>query len=164
MLTTRQLRRHRHGALSLVPLVAICAATCTSPRAELPSTVPAAPAVEPTIEPAVAPAAKPVTETLLASEEEYQGWRYYHLYCARCHGDDVLGSSQAPDLRKSVKEGIGADSFFVLVRDGSTENKEMKGFQDVLDDFRIRQIHSYVVARGEGRLFAGRPKRATPPD
>ena len=102
----------------------------------------------------------------MASEEEYQGWRYYHLYCSRCHGEDVLGSAQAPDLRKSVSTGgIGPDSFFVLVRDGSTENKEMKGFHDVLDDFRIRQIHSYVIARSEGRLIAGRPRRAsTPPN
>ncbi|HJU90716.1 MAG TPA: c-type cytochrome [Gemmatimonadaceae bacterium] len=111
------------------------------------------------------PAAKPVSDKLVASEHEYQGWRYYHLYCSRCHGEDVLGSAQAPDLRKSVSTGgIAADSFFVLVRDGSAENKEMKGFHDVLDDIRIRQIHAYVVARSEGRLTVGRPRRAEPPN
>jgi hypothetical protein len=32
----------------------------------------------------------------------YQGWRVFQLNCARCHGPDATGSSQAPDLLARV--------------------------------------------------------------
>jgi mono/diheme cytochrome c family protein len=92
--------------------------------------------------------AKPATQGLVASESEYQGWRYYHLYCARCHGQDALGAAAAPDLRQSIAPGrIARDSFFVLVRDGSTENEEMPAHREVLEDDRIHQVYDYVKAR-----------------
>ncbi|HEU5169402.1 MAG TPA: hypothetical protein VFU46_02630, partial [Gemmatimonadales bacterium] len=28
----------------------------------------------------------------------YEGWKYYNLNCARCHGEDVLGTTIAPHL------------------------------------------------------------------
>jgi hypothetical protein len=55
---------------------------------------------------------------------------------------------------------VTADSFAVMVRNGS-ENREMKGFEDLLDDQRIEQIYVYIKARSEGRLAAGRPHRAS---
>ena len=36
-------------------------------------------------------------------EKTYQGWKYYNLNCARCHGEDVLGTSIAPHLIVSLK-------------------------------------------------------------
>jgi mono/diheme cytochrome c family protein len=171
MLANRRAWQGRRMSFPWLALAAMAATpSCSRSSVDPPATAPAvAPATAPAPAPAPAPAAtaaaqKPATDSLVASEDEYQGWRYYHLYCSRCHGEDVLGSAQAPDLRKSVATGgIGADSFFVLARDGSKENEEMPGFQDVLEDARIRQIHSYVLARSEKRLGFGRPRRAAPP-
>jgi mono/diheme cytochrome c family protein len=104
------------------------------------------------------------SDKLLVTEAEYQGWKYYAVYCERCHGADALGTVDAPDLRFSISaEGeVTPDSFRVIVRNG-TENREMKGFEDLLDDQRIEQVYSYIKARGEGRLAAGRPHRAPGP-
>ena len=151
---------------------------CSHPpveRASAPAVEPAparAPAAPPPSAPsqAAAPAAAPAPGTsgdkLVVTEAEYQGWRYFHVYCERCHGTDALGTVDAPDLRYSVSaEGeVTADSFRVIVRKGTQnkeENKVMKGFEDLLDDQRIDQLYAYVKARSEGRLAAGRPHRAS---
>ena len=165
-------------ARTLKATVLACMLGCSHPPVERTS----APAVEPAPAPApaapppsapsqaAAPAAAPAPGTsgdkLLVSEAEYQGWRYFHVYCERCHGTDALGTVDAPDLRYSVSaEGeVTADSFRVTVRKGTQnkeENKVMKGFEDLLDDQRIEQLYAYVKARSEGRLAAGRPHRAS---
>jgi mono/diheme cytochrome c family protein len=96
----------------------------------------------------------------LASEAEYQGWRYYQLYCARCHGDDALGSMLAPDLRHAVSAegGVTHDSLTLVVRRGS-DDKQMPSFDELLDASRIDQVYAYIKARSEGRLPPGRPRR-----
>ena len=137
---------------------------CSRPVEQAP-----APAVEPapTVAPS-APAPDPSRDKLLVTETEYQGWRYFHVYCERCHGTDALGTVDAPDLRYSVSSegGVTADSFRIVVRKGA-ENKEekkvMKGFEDLLDDQRIDQLYAYIMARSEGRLAAGRPHKAPAP-
>jgi mono/diheme cytochrome c family protein len=131
---------------------------------------PAAGTVAPTAEPGPpppaatppAPSPAPSGDKLLVTEDEYQGWKYYAVYCERCHAPDAVGTADAPDLRYSVSpEGeVTADSFAVIVRNGP-ESKEMKGFADLLDDQRIEQIYAYIKARSEGRLAAGRPHRAS---
>jgi mono/diheme cytochrome c family protein len=133
----------------------------------------AAPPVEPARPPSqpvtAAPASAQPRDTsgdkLLVTEAEYQGWKYYAVYCERCHGPDALGNPDAADLRYSVSsEGqVTPDSFRVVVLKGTKneeENKVMKGFEGVLDDQRITQIYAYLQARSEGRLAAGRPHRA----
>jgi mono/diheme cytochrome c family protein len=107
-----------------------------------------------------APAGQARPDPLLVTETEYQGWRYFAVYCERCHAPDAVGTDDAPDLRYSVSSegGVTADSFKVMVRNGS-EGK-MKGFADLLDDQRIEQLYAYIMARSEGRLAAGRPHRA----
>ncbi len=134
-----------------------------------PTVEPAEPAKVPSAPVAPAPAA-PSADTaqdkLLVTEAEYQGWKYYAVYCERCHAPDAVGTADAPDLRYSISaEGeVTPDSFRVVVRNGTenkAENKIMKGFEGVLDDERIGQIYAYVLARSEGRLAAGRPHRAS---
>ncbi len=90
------------------------------------------------------------------------GWRYFEVYCARCHGEDARGSLNAPDLTFSLSAegGVTPDSFKVIVRNGSS-NKSMKGFQDLLEDPQLVRIYAYVKARSDGRLAPGRPHRAT---
>jgi mono/diheme cytochrome c family protein len=146
---------------TLAAMVWACA-----PGAAPPTTGTAPPTAEPGPPPPAAtpPAPAPASsgDKLLVTEDEYQGWKYYAVYCERCHAPDAVGTADAPDLRYSVSpEGeVTADSFAVMVRNGS-ENKEMKGFGDLLDDQRIEQIYAYIKARSEGRLAAGRPHRAS---
>ena len=138
-----------------------------------PTVAPTAPVAAPAAAPTVAPptasqAPDPSRDKLLVTETEYQGWRYFHVYCERCHGTDALGTVDAPDLRYSLSSegGVSADSFRIVVRKGA-ENKEekkvMKGFEDLLDDQRIDQLYAYIMARSEGRLAAGRPHKAPAP-
>ena len=61
--------------------------------------------------------------SLEVTDQVYTGWKYFQVYCARCHGDNALGSMAAPDLTYSVSEegGVTADSFAVVVRQGAVE-------------------------------------------
>lgn len=104
--------------------------------------------------------------SLEVSEQVYTGWKYFQVYCARCHGDNALGSMAAPDLTYSVTEegGITADSFAVVVRQGASDStapdRRMRGFEDLLDTTLIAAIYSYVRARSDSTLPPGRPHRA----
>lgn len=102
-------------------------------------------------------------DRLLVTDTVYQGWKYFQVYCARCHGENARGNplSNAADLTYSVSAdgGVSPDSFRVVVRQGSA-NKDMKGFADLLSDEQIQQLHAYLKARSEGRLAPGRPHRA----
>ena len=151
----------RAGTLAAM---ALACAPATAPPAAGPVAPPAEPSPPPPAATPPAPGAATSGDKLLVTEDEYQGWKYYAVYCERCHAPDAVGTADAPDLRYSVSpEGeVTADSFAVMVRNGS-ENKEMKGFEDLLDDQRIEQIYAYVKARSEGRLAPGRPHRASGP-
>lgn len=139
--------------------------------AAAPSATPAASSAEAGANPSPSTRPSPSPDSagdkLLVTEDEYQGWKYFAVYCERCHGPDALGTVDAPDLRYSVSsEGqVTADSFRVIVRKGTEnveENRVMKGFEELLDDQRIDQVYAYVVARSEGRLAPGRPHRRPP--
>ena len=148
-------------ALACAPRTPPPAAGAVPPTAEPDPPAPAA--TSPTVTPS-APNPAASGDKLLVTEDEYQGWKYYAVYCERCHAPDAIGTADAPDLRYSVSAegGVTADSFSVIVRNGS-ENKEMKGFEGLLDDQRIGQIYAYVMARSEARLAPGRPHRAPAP-
>ena len=160
----KRLPRSANGAGLRVGILAAMALAC-APRTPPPATDTVAPTAEPAPPPAAPPPAPdPATsgDKLVVTEDEYQGWKYYAVYCERCHAPDAVGTADAPDLRYSVSpEGeVSADSFAVIVRNGS-EDKKMKGFEDLLDDQRIEQIYAYIKARSEERLAAGRPHRAS---
>ena len=42
------------------------------------------------------------------SQEVYDGWKQYNLNCARCHGEDVQGTTIAPHLI-TVAQARGSD-------------------------------------------------------
>ena len=109
-------------------------------------------------------AAQPAApDNLLASETEYEGWKRYHTYCDRCHGQDAIGAPLAPDVRRSVAEGgLALEVFRVVVRDGRVA-QGMPGFAALLSDEQIDQIYAYVKARAERRLAPGRPRRTSQP-
>jgi mono/diheme cytochrome c family protein len=110
-------------------------------------------------------------DRLEVNEQIYTGWKYFQVYCARCHGDNALGTMAAPDLTYSVTEegGVTVDSFKVVVRHGATgspsePDRKMRGFEDLLDDPLIEALYQYVRARSDGTLAPGRPHRAPSPE
>jgi mono/diheme cytochrome c family protein len=112
-------------------------------------------------------AAQAPPDRLQVTDQVYRGWKYFQVYCSRCHGDDALGSMAAPDLTYSLSAegGITADSFQVMVRKGSSDSsaapdKRMKGFEDLLDPSLIDALYQYVKARSDSSLAPGRPHRA----
>jgi mono/diheme cytochrome c family protein len=100
-------------------------------------------------------------DSLLVTDKEYQGWKWFHVYCFRCHGVDAMGSTFAPDLRHSVgREGTVTHVVFVqTVTDGRLP-KGMPTWKALLDSTQIEELYSYIKARSEGRLVPGRPHRA----
>ena len=111
--------------------------------------------------------AQAAVDHLEVTEQVYKGWKYFQVYCSRCHGDDALGTMAAPDLTYSLSAegGITADSFQVMVRKGSSgssaaPDKRMKGFEDLLDPSLIDALYQYVKARSDSSLAPGRPHRA----
>jgi len=103
-----------------------------------------------------------VRDSLLASDDEYQGWKWFHVYCYRCHGTDALGSTLAPDLRHSVSpQGtVARDLFLTTVRDGRIA-KGMPAWNALLNQRQIEQLYAYINTRSDGRLAPGRPHRAS---
>lgn len=106
--------------------------------------------------------ARSVRDSLLASDDEYQGWKWFHVYCYRCHGTDALGSTLAPDLRHSVSpQGtVTRDVFLTTVRDGRIP-KGMPSWSALLNQRQIEELYAYIKARSENRLATGRPHRAS---
>jgi mono/diheme cytochrome c family protein len=104
--------------------------------------------------------------SLEVTDQVYTGWKYFQVYCSRCHGDDAVGTMAAPDLTYSVSEegGVTADSFAYVVRQGATDttapDRRMRGFEDLLDQPLIDALFAYVRARSDSSLPPGRPRRA----
>lgn len=87
----------------------------------------------------------------------YVGWRTFHSTCHACHGQNAVGSSFAPGLRKPIDK----ERFVDVVRNGYTgqmgvmpawgENPNVKDFID--------ELYAYQQAVADGVLLPGRPKR-----
>src|SRR5918992_2303357 len=94
------------------------------------------------------------------SQEVYDGWKQYNLNCARCHGEDVQGTTIAPHLLVSVKPDgpINTKEAFMKV---VCEGRPAKGMPSWcalgMDMPKIEAIYSYVKGRSEAKLRPGRP-------
>jgi mono/diheme cytochrome c family protein len=93
------------------------------------------------------------------SAVEYEGWKQFNLNCARCHGEDVSGTTIAPHLLESFKPGNAVDNKaeFDRVVHGSRVAKGMPNWTGLLDDAKLDAIFAYVKGRSEGRIGPGRP-------
>jgi len=90
----------------------------------------------------------------------YDGWKQYNLNCARCHGEDVLGTTIAPHLIVSLKPDgpINTQELFVQVVCAGRPEKGMPAWCALgMDPVKINQIYSYVKGRSEGKIGPGRP-------
>lgn len=94
-------------------------------------------------------------EAAQVSDVVMNGWRWFHVYCFRCHGVDALGSSIAPNLRESIK-ALPHDEFIKIIREGRPE-KGMQAWNVLLDASQMEDIYQYVMERSAGRLKPGRP-------
>ena len=93
-------------------------------------------------------------------QDVYNGWKWWHVYCYRCHGQDANGSTLAPNLTDpNVRTTL--PEFLRKVRNG-TPDKGMQAWDKLLDDKQITQLYYYVTARADKVLPPGRPDEVGP--
>jgi len=103
-------------------------------------------------------------QTAQSSSEIYQsvynGWKWWHVYCYRCHGQDAVGTTLGPTLI-DPKGKLTLPVFLRKVRNGVPESG-MQAWDKLLDDKQITQIYYYVIARTDTVLPPGRPDEVGP--
>lgn len=90
----------------------------------------------------------------------YNGWKQFNLNCARCHGEDVQGTTIAPHLIMSLKPDgpINTQELFVATVCGGRVPKGMPSWCAAgMDPQTILSIYSYVKGRSDAKLHPGRP-------
>jgi mono/diheme cytochrome c family protein len=96
------------------------------------------------------------------TQEVYDGWKQFNLNCARCHGEDVLGTTIAPHLIVSLKPDgpINTKEAFLQVVCAGRPAKGMPSWCSLgMDPGTIEKIYAYVKARSDGKMSPGRPAR-----
>lgn len=91
------------------------------------------------------------------SKDIYQGWKWWHVYCYRCHGTDANSNPAlpGPDLKNSIKV-LSREDFLKTIHEGRLP-KGMPAWGQLLTDQQIAQLYAYVQARADGSLKPGRP-------
>jgi len=92
----------------------------------------------------------------------YKGWQQFSLHCARCHGEDGLGTSFAPSLILALKsEGHtpGRDEFMLVVTKGRPDKGMPSAAKIGIDSLYFDGLYDYLKGRSDGRLHGGRPAR-----
>ena len=90
----------------------------------------------------------------------YNGWKQFNLNCARCHGEDVLGTTIAPHLIMSLKPDgpINSKELFVQTVCAGRPEKGMPAWCALgLDLSKINDIYQYVKGRSDAKIGPGRP-------
>jgi cytochrome c len=110
---------------------------------------------------------KPATQKAAAAtspdatyKDVYEGWKWWHVYCYRCHGTNAIGGALAPNLISPTQQQSPA-AFLKVVRTGKPETA-MQAWDKLLTNKQIGQIHLYVRARADKVLPAGRPDEVGP--
>jgi hypothetical protein len=94
------------------------------------------------------------------SQAVYDGWKQYNLNCARCHGEDVLGTTIAPHLILSLKPDgpINTKELFVQTVCAGRPEKGMPSWCALgMDMEKINQVYEYVHGRSAAKIGPGRP-------
>jgi hypothetical protein len=94
------------------------------------------------------------------TQDAYQGWKQFELNCSRCHGEYAVGSSFAPALVVSLKEGgtIPTKEAFIQTVCAGRPAKGMPSWCALgLGMDKINEIYAYVKGRADGKIHAGRP-------
>lgn len=94
------------------------------------------------------------------SQQVYDGWKQYNLNCARCHGEDVQGTTIAPHLIVSLRPDgpMPTKALFVQTVCAGRPEKGMPAWCALgLEMDKIEAIYSYVKGRSESKIHQGRP-------
>jgi mono/diheme cytochrome c family protein len=94
------------------------------------------------------------------SEAVYDGWKQFNLNCARCHGEDALGTSIAPHLIVSLRPDgpINSKELFMSTVCAGRPAKGMPAWCSLgLTMDKIQDIYAYVKGRSDGKIAPGRP-------
>ncbi len=94
------------------------------------------------------------------SQAVYNGWKQFNLNCARCHGEDVMGTTIAPHLIVSLKPGgpINTKEIFVQTVCAGRPEKGMPAWCALgLEMDKINDIYEYVKGRSDAKISPGRP-------
>jgi mono/diheme cytochrome c family protein len=90
----------------------------------------------------------------------YNGWKWWHVYCYRCHGTNAIATSVAPSLIDPNRR-MTLPMFVSTARNGRP-NLGMQSWRKLLDDKQLAQIYLYVQARTDKVLPPGRPDEVGP--
>jgi hypothetical protein len=93
-------------------------------------------------------------------QQVYDGWKQFNLNCARCHGEDVQGTTIAPHLIVSVRPdgSIPTKELFEQTVCAGRPEKGMPAWCPLgLGKDKIESIYAYVKGRSEGKIHPGRP-------
>jgi mono/diheme cytochrome c family protein len=93
-------------------------------------------------------------------QDVYEGWKQFNLNCARCHGEDVTGTTIAPHLIVSLKPDgpINTKELFVSTVCAGRPEKGMPPWCSLgLGMDKIQEIYLYVKGRSDGKIAPGRP-------
>jgi mono/diheme cytochrome c family protein len=94
------------------------------------------------------------------SQDVYNGWKQFNLNCARCHGEDALGTTIAPHLIVSLKSDgpINTKELFMQVVCAGRPEKGMPAWCALgMEIPTIDNIYAYVKARSDAKVAPGRP-------
>ncbi|MEP6688965.1 MAG: cytochrome c [Gemmatimonadales bacterium] len=88
----------------------------------------------------------------------YNGWKQFNLNCARCHGEDVAGTTIAPHLIVSLRGPINTKELFVQTVCAGRPEKGMPAWCALgLGIDKINDIYEYVKGRSDSKISPGRP-------
>jgi mono/diheme cytochrome c family protein len=90
----------------------------------------------------------------------YDGWKWWHVYCYRCHGVDAVGTTNAPSLIDPSRK-LSSAEFLKIVMNG-VPDKGMQAWDKLLERKQVAEIHMYVRARTDKVLPPGRPDEVGP--
>jgi mono/diheme cytochrome c family protein len=94
------------------------------------------------------------------SQEVYDGWKQFNLNCARCHGEDVQGTTIAPHLILSLKPDgpINTKELFIQTVCAGRPAKGMPSWCALgMEMPTIEKIYGYVKGRSDAKVGPGRP-------
>jgi mono/diheme cytochrome c family protein len=94
------------------------------------------------------------------SQQVYNGWKQFNLNCARCHGEDVQGTTIAPHLIVSLRPDgpINTKELFIQTVCAGRPAKGMPSWCALgMEMPTIESIYSYVKGRSDSKIHPGRP-------
>ncbi|OED38118.1 hypothetical protein AB833_20755 [Chromatiales bacterium (ex Bugula neritina AB1)] len=118
---------------------------------------------------AASDAPKYVVEGGKVDKATFNGYRRFHGTCHACHGQDAMGGSFAPSLVESLKT-LDYDTFTKTVLEGR-QAQGSGGSVSAMPAFsndpnvtkHLDDIYRYLLARADGELGTGRPKKLPKP-